>query len=139
MPDITIRPFELHDRESVFRLAADTAFFGEPLEAYLDDRRLFCDSLYRLLHGRRAATRLGRLCERRSGRISDGVCGFHSSTSSMDEEDLSDARSWAAAGPIQGWNSDLALSLSPCKSSLVRWSSRRCAKVSSSLACQYPC
>jgi GNAT superfamily N-acetyltransferase len=47
MSDVTIRPFELHDRESVLRLAADTAFFGEPVEAYLDDRRLFCDGLYR--------------------------------------------------------------------------------------------
>jgi GNAT superfamily N-acetyltransferase len=31
----------------VFRIAADTAFFGHPVEAYLEDRRLFCDIFYR--------------------------------------------------------------------------------------------
>jgi ribosomal protein S18 acetylase RimI-like enzyme len=30
----------------VFSIAADTAFFGEPVEAYFDDRRLFCDAFY---------------------------------------------------------------------------------------------
>lgn len=42
-----VRPYQARDRESVFRIAADTAFFGEPVEAYLDDRALFCDALYR--------------------------------------------------------------------------------------------
>ena len=42
-----MRHYEARDRESVFRIAADTAFFGEPVEAYLDDRALFCDALYR--------------------------------------------------------------------------------------------
>ncbi len=47
MPDVTIRLYAPPDRQAVFRLAADTAFFGEPLEIYLDDRRLFCDVFYR--------------------------------------------------------------------------------------------
>jgi ribosomal protein S18 acetylase RimI-like enzyme len=29
------------------RIAADTAAFGEPVEAFLDDRQLFCDVVYR--------------------------------------------------------------------------------------------
>lgn len=43
----SIRPYQDHDRERVMKIAADTAFFGEPLEAFLDDRRLFCDIFYR--------------------------------------------------------------------------------------------
>jgi GNAT superfamily N-acetyltransferase len=43
---LAIRPYEPGDRDTVRRLAADTAFFGEPVERYLDDRRLFCDALY---------------------------------------------------------------------------------------------
>jgi ribosomal protein S18 acetylase RimI-like enzyme len=46
-PDFTIRPYAPPDRQVVFRLAADTAFFGAPLEIYLDDRQLFCDIFYR--------------------------------------------------------------------------------------------
>jgi len=34
-------------RSDVFRIAADTAFFGQPVEVYLEDRRLFCDIFYR--------------------------------------------------------------------------------------------
>ncbi len=45
-PPLTIRPYRPSDREMVFRIAADTAFFGEPVEAFLDDRRLFCDAFY---------------------------------------------------------------------------------------------
>jgi len=37
-----IRPYEKRDREAVYRLAADSAFFGDPVEAFLDDRALFC-------------------------------------------------------------------------------------------------
>ena len=44
---VTLRPYEHPDRPAVFSLAADTAFFGAPLEIYLDDRRLFCDVFYR--------------------------------------------------------------------------------------------
>lgn len=47
IPRITIRPYEPPDRSTVLRLAAETAFFGEPLEMFLDDRRLFCDIFYR--------------------------------------------------------------------------------------------
>lgn len=39
-----IQPYQLADRPSVRRIAADTAFFGAPVEAYLDDRRLFLDA-----------------------------------------------------------------------------------------------
>jgi ribosomal protein S18 acetylase RimI-like enzyme len=46
MKCVAIRPYEPADRDTVRRLAADTAFFGEPVERYLDDRRLFCDALY---------------------------------------------------------------------------------------------
>lgn len=42
-----IRPYRPEDRISVFRIAADTAFFGGPIEAYLEDRRLFLDAFYR--------------------------------------------------------------------------------------------
>jgi ribosomal protein S18 acetylase RimI-like enzyme len=42
-----IRPFTLADSESVFQIAADTAFFGEPVEYFMEDRRLFCDAMYR--------------------------------------------------------------------------------------------
>ncbi len=41
-----IRPYERRDRAAVWQLAADTAFFGAPVEAFLDDRRLFCDAFY---------------------------------------------------------------------------------------------
>jgi ribosomal protein S18 acetylase RimI-like enzyme len=41
-----IRPYQERDREWVMKIAADTAFFGEPLEAFMDDRRLFCDIFY---------------------------------------------------------------------------------------------
>jgi ribosomal protein S18 acetylase RimI-like enzyme len=47
MLDTTITPYEPKHRSAVFRIAADTAFFGDPVEAYLDDRRLFCDIFYR--------------------------------------------------------------------------------------------
>ncbi len=35
------------DRQAVLRIAADTGFFGQPIEAVHDDRALFCDLLYR--------------------------------------------------------------------------------------------
>ena len=41
-----IRPYRREDREAVFRVAADTAFFGEPVEYIMEDRRLFCDGFY---------------------------------------------------------------------------------------------
>lgn len=39
-----IRPYIPADRAAVHRIAADTAFFGQPVEIFLDDRRVFCDS-----------------------------------------------------------------------------------------------
>lgn len=47
MPELTIRLYATADRQAVLRIAADTAFFGDPVEAYLEDRRLFCDIFYR--------------------------------------------------------------------------------------------
>jgi ribosomal protein S18 acetylase RimI-like enzyme len=50
MPDprpYIIRPYQDADREGLLKIAADTAYFGEPLEAFLDDRRLFNDIFYR--------------------------------------------------------------------------------------------
>lgn len=43
----TVRPYRQADRAAVMRLAADSAAFGEPVEAFLEDRRLFCDAIYR--------------------------------------------------------------------------------------------
>lgn len=42
-----IRPYSPEYRTGILQIAADTAFFGDPVEAYLDDRKLFCDSFYR--------------------------------------------------------------------------------------------
>jgi GNAT superfamily N-acetyltransferase len=46
MPGLVIRPYQPSDRQSVFRLGADTAFFGAPIEACMDDRNLFLDAFY---------------------------------------------------------------------------------------------
>lgn len=40
----SIRLYRPADREAVWALAADTAFFGEPIDAFLDDRRPFCET-----------------------------------------------------------------------------------------------
>lgn len=42
--DWQVRPYEPRDRAAVWQLAADTAFFGDPVEAFLDDRRPFCEA-----------------------------------------------------------------------------------------------
>jgi ribosomal protein S18 acetylase RimI-like enzyme len=39
-----VRPYERRDRAAVWQLAADTAFFGDPVEAFLDDRAAFCEA-----------------------------------------------------------------------------------------------
>jgi ribosomal protein S18 acetylase RimI-like enzyme len=44
--NVIIRKYELKDRESVKKIAGDTAFFGEPVEALIDDRELFFDAFY---------------------------------------------------------------------------------------------
>ncbi len=42
MPTI-IRPYRAEDRGALLEIAADTAFFGEPVEAFLPDRRVLLD------------------------------------------------------------------------------------------------
>lgn len=42
-----IRPFSPEDKDALFHIAAETAFFGEPIEVFLDDRSLFNDIFYR--------------------------------------------------------------------------------------------
>lgn len=44
--NVFIRKYELKDRESVKKIAGDTAFFGEPVEVLIDDRGLFFDAFY---------------------------------------------------------------------------------------------
>ena len=41
-----IRPFMNNDRDAVMKIAADTAFFGQPVESFLDDRNAFLDAFY---------------------------------------------------------------------------------------------
>jgi len=45
--DITIRHYQPSDQFMVFEISADTAFFGEPVEAFLEDRRLYIDAFAR--------------------------------------------------------------------------------------------
>lgn len=45
-PEFTVRPYQPADRASVLRIGADTAFFGEPIEAYMEDRNVFLDAFY---------------------------------------------------------------------------------------------
>ncbi len=44
--EFLIRPFQRPDRESLLKIAADTAFFGEPVENFMEDRRIFLDVFY---------------------------------------------------------------------------------------------
>ncbi len=46
MPNLVIRPYQPVDRLPVFRIGADTAFFGAPIEAYMEDRNAFLDAFY---------------------------------------------------------------------------------------------
>ena len=41
--DIIIRPFKPADRAQVRKISCDTAFMGEPLEKFFDDREAFAD------------------------------------------------------------------------------------------------
>ena len=43
---MVIRPYRASDRAGMHQLAADTAFFGEPAERFLEDRQLFCDIMF---------------------------------------------------------------------------------------------
>ncbi|WP_322805961.1 GNAT family N-acetyltransferase [Thermanaerothrix sp.] len=45
-PEWVIRPYRPDDRKALFRIAGDTAFFGNPIEAYVEDRKLFLDAFY---------------------------------------------------------------------------------------------
>jgi len=46
MTEPVVRPYRSSDRAAVHGIGADTAFFGEPVEALLEDRRLFCDLFF---------------------------------------------------------------------------------------------
>ena len=46
MPELLVRPYQLKDRETVLRIGADTAFFGAPIEAYMEDRNVFLEAFY---------------------------------------------------------------------------------------------
>jgi len=41
---IKIRLYQPSDRQRVFKIAADTAFFGDEVEHFMEDRSLFCDA-----------------------------------------------------------------------------------------------
>lgn len=43
---IEIRPFQQTDRDALLKIAADTAFFGDPVEHFMEDRRIFLDAFY---------------------------------------------------------------------------------------------
>jgi ribosomal protein S18 acetylase RimI-like enzyme len=45
-PELMVRPYQPADRAALFQIGADTAFFGEPIEFYMEDRRIFLDSFY---------------------------------------------------------------------------------------------
>ena len=47
MTDIIIRPYRINDQAAVLEIAADTAYFGEPVEAFLEDRTLYGDAFAR--------------------------------------------------------------------------------------------
>ena len=46
MTRFLVRPYTPDDRAVLHHIAAETAFFGGPVETFLDDRRLFCDAFY---------------------------------------------------------------------------------------------
>ena len=46
MTQFVVRPYHPADRNSVLRIGADTAFFGAPIEAYMEDRNIFQDAFY---------------------------------------------------------------------------------------------
>lgn len=41
---VFVRPYQDADRHQVIGIAADTAYFGEPVENFLDDRQVFIDA-----------------------------------------------------------------------------------------------
>src|SRR5512135_2110107 len=42
----TVRPFNPTNREALLQIGAETAFFGAPIERYMEDRRIFMDAFY---------------------------------------------------------------------------------------------
>jgi ribosomal protein S18 acetylase RimI-like enzyme len=46
MPELLIRPYLPADRNALLRIAGDTGFFGEPVEAIIEDRTVFLDAFY---------------------------------------------------------------------------------------------
>jgi hypothetical protein len=46
LADIIIRSYQSSDRQAVFRIGGDTAFFGAHIEAYMEDRNIFLDAFY---------------------------------------------------------------------------------------------
>jgi GNAT superfamily N-acetyltransferase len=44
--NLAVRPYQAGDRETLFKIGADTAFFGAPIETYMEDRRTFLDAFY---------------------------------------------------------------------------------------------
>jgi GNAT superfamily N-acetyltransferase len=45
-PELMIRLYLPADRAALLQIGADTAFFGEPIEFYMEDRRIFLDTFY---------------------------------------------------------------------------------------------
>jgi ribosomal protein S18 acetylase RimI-like enzyme len=45
--DAIIRPYHPPDQQAVFEISSGTAFFGEPVEAFLEDRSLYIDAFSR--------------------------------------------------------------------------------------------
>lgn len=45
--DTIIRHYQASDRSALFEISADTACFGDPVEAFLEDRRLYNDAFAR--------------------------------------------------------------------------------------------
>jgi ribosomal protein S18 acetylase RimI-like enzyme len=41
-----VRLFRSGDREALLQIGAETAFFGAPIEKYMEDRRIFMDAFY---------------------------------------------------------------------------------------------
>jgi GNAT superfamily N-acetyltransferase len=44
--EFVVRHYQQKDRGTVLRIGADTAFFGDPIEAYMEDRNIFLDAFY---------------------------------------------------------------------------------------------
>jgi ribosomal protein S18 acetylase RimI-like enzyme len=43
---MAVRPYQAGDRAALFKIGAETAFFGAPIETYMEDRRTFLDAFY---------------------------------------------------------------------------------------------